>query len=50
MGQTSPYLDLLLATVSDLTIDIVTGSGHYPQVEQPAKVNAELETFLARFA
>jgi pimeloyl-ACP methyl ester carboxylesterase len=50
VGQTSPYLDLLLATVSDLTIDIVTGSGHYPQVEQPAKVNAALETFLARFA
>ncbi|MDD9902523.1 MAG: alpha/beta hydrolase [Rhodospirillaceae bacterium] len=47
-GQNSPYLELLRATVSDLTIDIVTGSGHYPQVEQPAKVNVVLETFLSR--
>ena len=49
-GQTSPYLELLRTTVPDLSLDIVTGSGHYPQVEQPAKVNAALETFLSRFS
>lgn len=46
-GQTSPYLDLLRERVQDLTVEIVTGSGHYPQVEQPGRVNAAIAGFLA---
>ena len=46
-SQTSPYLNLLRSTVSNLTVDIVTDSGHYPQIEQPEKVNEALSKFLA---
>ena len=46
-SQASPYLNLLRSTVSNLTVDIVTDSGHYPQIEQPEKVNKALSKFLA---
>lgn len=45
-GETSPYLELLKSTVTDLTVTIVPDSGHYPQIEQAQATNAAIEAFL----
>lgn len=45
-GETSPYLDLLKASVPDVAVSIVAGSGHYPQIEQSQATNDALQAFL----
>ncbi len=45
-GDNSPYLGLLRARVGDLTIRIVPGAGHYPQIEKPVQTNTALKGFL----
>ena len=49
-GQTSPYIDIMKSKVADVSIDIVEGSGHYPQIERPQQTNAAIERFLQRLA
>ena len=46
--QSSPYLDLLQGKVCDLSIEIITNCGHYPQVEYPTETNAAIDAFIAR--
>jgi pimeloyl-ACP methyl ester carboxylesterase len=46
-GETSPWLDLLKKTISDLKIDIVPGVGHFPQLEAAQTVNRLIRDFLA---
>jgi pimeloyl-ACP methyl ester carboxylesterase len=42
-GQSSPWLDLLRKKTSD--IHIVSGAGHFPQLEAPERVNRLIEEF-----
>ena len=46
-GQTSPYLDMLRAAVPSARIEIIEDTGHFPQLDQPARTNALLDDFLA---
>lgn len=46
-NQSSPWLDLVKSRAPGARIEIVSGVGHFPQVEAPAKVNALLESFAA---
>lgn len=47
-GQTSPYIEMMKSKVTDLSIDIVEDSGHYPQIERPLETNAAIAQFLRR--
>lgn len=45
-GQTTPYLDMLRAAVPSARVEIVPDTGHFPQIDEPARVNALLDGFL----
>lgn len=45
-GETTPWLDLLRQRLPDLRTEIVSGTGHFPQLEVPQKINALLAQFL----
>lgn len=45
-GQTTPWLDLVRAKVPAAKIEIVSGVGHFPQMEAADKVNTLIEDFL----
>ena len=45
-GDTSPWLDLLKNKISDLKIEIVSGVGHFPQLEAANTVNRLIRDFL----
>lgn len=47
-GQTTPYLDMLRSAVPGASVEIIENTGHFPQLEQPARTNALLAAFLAR--
>lgn len=49
-GQSTPYLALLKANIKPLTIEIVPGIGHFPQLERPAETNRMIGAFLAKLA
>ena len=49
-GQTTPWLDLVRARVRGARIEWITGTGHFPQLEAPDRVNALLEDFCAGLA
>lgn len=44
-GDTSPWLDLVRSRAPRARIEIVSGVGHFPQVEVPGRVNALLADF-----
>jgi pimeloyl-ACP methyl ester carboxylesterase len=46
-GQTTGYLDTLRASVPTARVEIVENSGHFPQLEEPARTNALIDSFLA---
>jgi pimeloyl-ACP methyl ester carboxylesterase len=46
-GQTSPYLDMLRASVPGVRIEIIPDTGHFPQLDESAKTNAAIERFVA---
>ncbi len=46
-GQTSPYLDMVRANVPASRIEIIPETGHFPQLDEPARTNALIEDFLA---
>jgi pimeloyl-ACP methyl ester carboxylesterase len=46
-GQTTPYLDTLREKIKGVTIEIIPGIGHFPQLERPAETNAMMQKFLA---
>jgi pimeloyl-ACP methyl ester carboxylesterase len=46
-GDRSPYLDMVRAAVPAARVEIVPDTGHFPQLDEPAAVNAALDTFLA---
>ena len=46
-GQTTPYLDMLRASVPSARIEIVADTGHFPQLDASAQTNALIDGFLA---
>jgi pimeloyl-ACP methyl ester carboxylesterase len=46
-GQSSPWLDLLKQQTKNVTIEIIPGLGHFPQLEAAAKVNRLISDFAA---
>ena len=46
VGDTSPYLELMKDKVSDVTIRIISPSGHFPMMEKPDEVNESIKWFL----
>ncbi len=48
LTATPPDAALLHSKLRDVTIGVVAGSGHFPQLEVPAQTNAMIETFLAQ--
>ncbi len=48
VGETTPYLEMLRAKVQGVTIEIVPGIGHFPQLERVAETNAIMAAFLKR--
>jgi len=46
-GQNTPFLDMLRARVPAVRIEIIADTGHFPQLDEPAQLNALLESFLA---
>jgi pimeloyl-ACP methyl ester carboxylesterase len=46
-GQATPYLDMLRASVPAARIEIITDTGHFPQLDESAQTNALIDSFLA---
>jgi pimeloyl-ACP methyl ester carboxylesterase len=46
-GQSTPWFDLVRAHCPQARIEIVTGVGHFPQIEAAGRVNALIENFVA---
>jgi pimeloyl-ACP methyl ester carboxylesterase len=45
-GQTTPYLDMLRAAVPSARIEIIEDTGHFPQLDESARTNALIDSFL----
>jgi len=48
-GDSTPWFDLVRAKCPRARIEIVTGVGHFPQIEAADRVNALIEKFVANF-
>lgn len=46
-GQTTPYLDMLRTANPAARIEIIPDTGHFPQIDEPARTNAAMADFLA---
>lgn len=46
-GDSTPWFDLVRAKCPRARIEIVTGVGHFPQIEAAARVNALIEDFVS---
>ena len=46
-GQTTPYLDMLRSRIPSVRIEVIENTGHFPQIDEPAQLNALLDDFLA---
>lgn len=47
-GQTTPYLDMVRGAVPTARIEIIPGTGHFPQIDEPARTNALIDSFLGK--
>ncbi|HVZ10014.1 alpha/beta fold hydrolase [Rhodopila sp.] len=47
IGQATPYLSMLRDVIPAVRIEIIEETGHFPQLEEPARTNALLDSFLA---
>jgi pimeloyl-ACP methyl ester carboxylesterase len=45
--QTTPYLDMVRACVPSVRVEIIAGTGHFPQLDESARTNALIDSFLA---
>jgi pimeloyl-ACP methyl ester carboxylesterase len=46
-GQTTPYLDMVRSTLPAARIEIIPDTGHFPQIDEAARTNAVIDSFLA---
>ncbi len=46
-GQTTPYLQMLRGAIPSARVEVIEETGHFPQLEEPARTNALLDSFLA---
>ena len=46
-GQTTPYLDMVRDAIPSVRIEIIEETGHFPQLDEPARTNAAIAGFLA---
>ncbi|HXT78289.1 MAG TPA: alpha/beta hydrolase [Acetobacteraceae bacterium] len=46
-GQVTPYLEMLRGAIPSARIEVIEDTGHFPQLEEPARTNALLDSFLA---
>ena len=46
-GQTTPYLDMLRARIPSVRIEIIADTGHFPQIDEPDRTNALIDSFIA---
>jgi pimeloyl-ACP methyl ester carboxylesterase len=46
-GQTTPYLEMLRAAVPAVRIEIIEDTGHFPQLDESAQTNAQIDSLLA---
>ena len=49
-GQETPYLQFVRDRVPHARVEIIEDTGHFPQVDEPARLNALLDAFLADLA
>lgn len=49
-GETTPWIELVRSRVPGARVEVITGVGHFPQIEAADRVNALLEEFGARLA
>jgi pimeloyl-ACP methyl ester carboxylesterase len=45
--QTTPYLDMLRTSIPSVRIEIIVDTGHFPQIDESARTNALLDSFIA---
>lgn len=50
LGQTTPYLDMLRAKIPGVRIEIIPNTGHFPQLDEPARTNVLMNEFLLNLA
>jgi pimeloyl-ACP methyl ester carboxylesterase len=46
-GQTTSYLDMVRASVPSVRVEIITDTGHFPQLDESGRTNALIGGFLA---
>jgi hypothetical protein len=46
-GQITPYLDMLRARTPSVRIETIEDTGHLPQIDEPDRTNALLNSFIA---
>ena len=49
-GQTTPYLDMVRGCVPSVRVEIIEDTGHFPQLDESARTNAAIDSFLAMLA
>ena len=49
-GQDTPYLQFVRERMPHARIEIIEDTGHFPQLDQPARLNALLDGFLAELS
>ena len=49
-GQNTPYLDMLRASVPSVRVEIIPDTGHFPQLDDIARTNALIGSFVAALA
>ena len=46
-GQTTPYLEMVRSGIPSVRIEIISNTGHFPQIDKAAQTNALLDGFLS---
>ena len=48
LGQTTPYLDMLRASLPSVQVEIIPDTGHFPQLDESERTNTLIESFVTR--
>ncbi len=46
-GQTTPYLDMLRASVPSARVEVIPDTGHFPQIDESTRTNRLIDSFIA---